>query len=264
MSYWVQRSLALFDGPGYLDGLQTVYPLRVAVQNRLSDQTRRNLIRLHNERDTENLLAALARLDKFPYEDPMWFLMKNVRGQLASNPIHRNRIASALYAMTAEEMLVRLEAAPKLNTQMGRMFSDWLNNNFTALTKDEFLSSRQGIYILRASEPEAYRIVKNDLGQNDLPKRPDLVAVKNGQFVIGEAKWIGSPGGNQEKQTKEVEEFCSRQRGNVRRIGIVDGYPWAVNRVSGSIFSTKEVVRIQESNYSILSALLLKDYLDSI
>lgn len=105
--------------------------------------------------------------------------------------------------------------------------------------------------------------VNNQLKQN-LKKRPDLVAKHNDIFVIGEAKWIGQPGGNQEKQVQEVINFCKDQRGRVLRVGIVDGFPWALHNNKGTLFENKENVNIQESEYNIFSALLLERFLLSI
>lgn len=95
----------------------------------------------------------------------------------------------------------------------------------------------------------------------NLAKRPDLVAKVNSTYVIGEAKWIGSPGGNQNKQVVEVINLCRNQRGNVIRVGIIDGFPWAVYKTNGQIINDKSCVMVQECEYDIVSALLLKEYL---
>ena len=101
----------------------------------------------------------------------------------------------------------------------------------------------------------------NYLDQN-LAKRPDLIAKVNRQIIIGEAKWIGQqPGGNQEKQVQEVLNFCRHQRGNVIRIGVVDGFPWSVFNINHRLVNNKEAVNIQESEYDLVSALLLQAYL---
>ena len=63
---------------------------------------------------------------------------------------------------------------------------------------------------------------------------------------------------------KEVLNFCQNQRGNVLRIGIIDGFPWALKDNNGNIINGKEAVYVQESEYEIISALLLKKYLQQI
>ena len=57
--------------------------------------------------------------------------------------------------------------------------------------------------------------------------------------------------------------FCKEQRGDIIRIGIIDGYPWATKKNANNIINEKTVVQVQESEYDIISALLLNDYFSS-
>ena len=257
---WVLRSIELFRDSNYLDQILEVYPFQIAAPERLEAGVRRRIISAHQARRTEELIEILKGLTKFPYEDPIWFLLKNIEGCLSNNPRQIQRIAESLYAMTAEETVVRLEAAPKLNTQMGPMFTGWLRRRFDLMEIDSFQRSTRGICILDASEEIGKAFINDTLNQN-LPKRPDLIAKVNRQLIIGEAKWIGQPGGNQEKQVQEVLKFCSHQRGNVIRIGVVDGFPWSLYNISHRLVNSKEAVNIQESEYDIVSTLLLENYL---
>lgn len=256
---WVKKSITLFNETAYLDNIHGIYPFQVAPQQRIEGSIRREMIQAHQSRDTERLLNLLMSQTRFPYEEPIWFLLKNVRSCATNNPRQIQRIADTLYSMTAEETLRRIESSPDFNTQIGPMFGAWLKRNFKSLSTPQFQSAGKGIFVLEASEDEAMQFVREILKQ-DLEKRPDLVAKVNAQYIIGEAKWIGQPGGNQEKQVKEVLLFCKNQRRDIRRIGIVDGFPWALYNSNGNLINTKETVLIQESPYDTLSALLLKDY----
>ena len=262
LNQWVLRSIELFENTPYLDNILSVYPLQAARPERLNERLRRRIISAHQGRRTEELINILRDEVKFPYDEPLWFLIKNIEGCLQNNPIQIQRIANSLYAMTAEETVMRLESPPKLNTQMGPMFTTWLRENFNSLILDEFRESKEGIFILASSEEEGKSFINDELGQ-DLSKRPDLVAKVNETYIVGEAKWIGSPGGNQDKQVEEVLDFCRGQRGNVIRIGIIDGFPWAVHNINNTIINFKAAVQVQESEYDIVSTLLLKDYLNS-
>jgi hypothetical protein len=263
LNAWVSRSIGLFQNSSYLDDVLAVYPLEIAAPERIDATLRRNIIMHHQARNTNELINLLLSIDKFPYEDPIWYMIKNIQGCLTNNPLQCERIANSLYAMTAEETVVRLESAPKLNTQIGPMFSAWLRTNFQLLDLNHFRKSGGGIFVLNESEEVAKNFLINELNQN-VEKRPDLVAKVNNQYVIGEAKWIGQPGGNQDKQVEEVLQFCRNQRGNVLRIGLVDGFPWSLYNTRGNLINFKTAVLIQESEYNILSALLLEDYLDSL
>lgn len=260
LNKWVLKSINLFKETNYLDQILEVYPFQIASPERLEPSVRRTIINAHQSRRTGELIQILKGLTKFPYEDPIWYLLKNIEGCDENNPVQIQRIANSLYSMTAEETVVRLEAAPKLNTQMGPMFNAWLRQKFTLLTLNRFQASTSGICFLDASEEVGKQYINDILHQN-LDKRPDLIAKVNNQLIIGEAKWIGQPGGNQEKQVQEVLKFCRNQRGNVFRIGVVDGFPWSLYNNNHRLVNNKEAVNIQESEYDIVSALLLEEYL---
>ena len=263
LNQWVLRSIELFENTPYLDNILEVYPLATATPNRLDMRLRRQIINAHQSRRTDELIQILQNQVKFPYDEPLWFLMKNIGNCLVNNPQQRLRIAESIYGMTADEVVFKLEEAPKLNTQMGPMFTLWLRNNFNLLNLDDFQQSTEGIYILNSSEQDGKDFVNNVLNQG-VSKRPDLVAKVNNTYIIGEAKWIGSPGGNQNKQIVEVIDLCAKQRGNVIRIGVIDGYPWATHNSDGGIIFEKTAVMTQESEYDLISALLLNDYLSSL
>ncbi|MBS7332270.1 MAG: hypothetical protein KIG88_01570 [Weeksellaceae bacterium] len=259
LNEWVLRSINLFKDTNYLDQILEVYPFQIASPERLEPNLRRRIINAHQSRRTNELIEILKSLTKFPYEDPIWYLLKNIEGCNINNPAQIQRIANSLYSMTAEETVVRLESAPKLNTQMGPMFNAWLRKRFTLLPLNLFQESSNGICILDSSEEIGKRYINEILNQN-LDKRPDLIAKVNNQLIIGEAKWIGQPGGNQEKQVQEVLKFCRNQRGDVIRIGVVDGFPWSLYNVNHRLVNNKEAVNIQESEYDIVSAILLEEY----
>ena len=263
LNEWVKASMELFQNTPYLDNLLEVYPLESAIPEHLDSRLRRRIISAHQGRRADELIEILQGEVKFPYDEPLAYLIKEVEGCLDRNPRQIHRISNTLYAMTAEELIVHLESAPKLNTQMGPMFTNWLRNNFELLNIKDFQESSQGIFILSSSEEEGKNFVNNELNQN-LRKRPDLVAKVNSTYVIGEAKWIGRSGGNQNNQVKDVLNFCEDQRGDVIRVGIIDGFPWATRKSNGSIINDKATVYVQEFPYDIISALLLEEYLQSL
>jgi hypothetical protein len=263
LNEWVLRSIELFENTPYLDNILEVYPLESSRPNRIGERLRRRIINAHQDRRTDELIQILQGQIKFPYDEPLWFLMKNIGNCLQNNPQQKLRIAESLYSLTADEVVFKLEEAPKLNTQMGPMFTAWLRRNFNLLNLNEFEQSYEGVFILNSSEQEGKDFVNDVLNQN-VSKRPDLVAKVNNRYVIGEAKWIGSPGGNQNKQIVEVINLCRDQRGNVIRIGIIDGYPWATQNSDGGTLYEKTAVMTQECEYNLISALLLEDYLNSI
>lgn len=260
---WVQKSINLFYETNYLDRIAEVYNYSMGEQDRIEPNLRRQIRRAHNERDDSELIRLLKELGKFPYDEPFWYLLKNVDGFIDKNPNQVGRIAQNLYRFTDNEIVERIEAESKLNQQTGPMFEKWLKDKFDVKNLDEFNDSTEGIIVLGESEEIGRTYLVEELNQN-VSKRPDLVAKVNDTFVIGEAKWVGQSGGNQGGSATEVVGFCSQQRNNVLRIGIVDGYPWITRNPSGSIKNDRICVEVQESPYNIMTALLLNEYLESL
>ena len=262
LNEWVLKSVELFENTPYLDNLLEVYPLETAVPNHLEQRLKRRIISAHQGRRTADLIDILQGEVKFPYDEPLSFLIKEVKDCKDANPQQINRIANTLYAMTADELVVRLESAPKINQQMGPMFTNWLRTKFNLLNIEDFQRSTNGIFVLSSSEEDGKNFV-NDVLNQDLRKRPDLVAKVNETYIVGEAKWIGRSGGNQNNQVRDVLDFCRDLRGAVIRIGIIDGFPWATRKTNDSIINDKVNVLVQEFPYDLLSALLLEDYLNT-
>lgn len=262
LNEWVLKSVELFENTPYLDNLLEVYPLETAVPNHLEQRLKRRIISAHQGRRTSDLIDILQGEVKFPYDEPLSFLIKEVKDCKDANPQQINRIANTLYAMTADELVVRLESAPKINQQMGPMFTNWLRTKFNLLNIEDFQRSTNGIFVLSSSEEDGKNFV-NDVLNQDLRKRPDLVAKVNETYIVGEAKWIGRSGGNQNNQVRDVLDFCRDQRGAVIRIGVIDGFPWATRKTNDSIINDKVNVLVQEFPYDLLSALLLEDYLNT-
>jgi hypothetical protein len=255
---WVQKSINLFYEQSYLDQISDIYNYSADEPERIDEDLKRQIKFAHHNKNDEQLINILRQLDKFPYDEPFWYLLKNVDGFIENNPEQVHRIARTLYNMTDEEVVVRIESQPKLNQQTGPMFNNWIRRKFEVKSLEGFKESSSGIVILGESEETGKLHLKDNLNQN-VGKRPDLIAKVNEEIVIGEAKWIGQSGGNQYKSVAEVLNFCGAQRGSVYRIGVVDGYPW-VTKKSGRVTNDRICVEVQESTYNIMSALLLEDY----
>lgn len=115
LNEWVKRSIKLFQNTPYLDNILRVYPLQVARPERLDSVLRRKIIMAHQGRKTKKLIELLKGITKFPYDDPIWYLLKNISGCLENNPVQVKRIAETLYSMTAEETVERISKTVPIN-----------------------------------------------------------------------------------------------------------------------------------------------------
>jgi hypothetical protein len=259
---WVRQSINLFNETSYLDEIGQIYDYSLGEHDEIEEDLRRKIRTAHNNRNDSELIRLLSQLGKFPYDEPFWFLLKNIDGFIEKNPQQVQRITHNLYRLTDLELVETIESESKLNQQTGPMFETWLKSNFEIKGIEQFKENEHGIVILGENEEIGEKFVKQELNQT-VSKRPDLVAKVDNRYVIGEAKWIGGSGGNQNKSVTEVLDFCSETRGSVLRIGIVDGYPWATMK-SGRLINNKICVRVQESTYNLMSALLLEEYFQTL
>ena len=107
LNKWILKSIELFESTPYLDNLLEVYPLETAIPVHLEQRLKRRIISAHQSRRTNELISILQGEVKFPYDEPLAYLIKEVENCLQANPRQINRIANTLYAMTAEELVVR-------------------------------------------------------------------------------------------------------------------------------------------------------------
>lgn len=78
LNEWVLKSIELFENTAYLDNIMEVYPLQTASPERLDVQLRRRIISAHQGRRTQELINILKNEVKFPYDEPLWYLIKNI------------------------------------------------------------------------------------------------------------------------------------------------------------------------------------------
>ena len=110
-----------------------------------------------------------------------------------------------------------------------------------------FLSGRNG---------EKTHYANRELGCN-LSKGIDLLAKAGGNYIIGEAKFLTDSGGHQNAQFEDALRLVRGEDGRAIRIAVLDGVVW----ISGN---TKMFKTVSELEKNIMSALLLKDFLESL
>ena len=87
----------------------------------------------------------------------------------------------------------------------------------------------------------------------------DFIARYNGTYVIGEAKFISDFGGHQNDQFVDAIETIKAPltRTDVVKVGIIDGVPYIRN--TGKLF-----LNLLKTEYNIMSALVLREFLESL
>jgi len=255
MNEWARKTLQLVKKENYLDRLQEIYPHEQGERRfdkKIEDRIRKNF----QSRDNVSLLDQLLDLEKFPYKDSYVAFLRKDRSSLIRNPRTVERICSTLYEMGIEKIIAGVSQPKEANTRRGQQFKNWAKQNFKWANIEEFKKSRQGILMLDASEKEARDFCNKVMGVG-ISKRPDMVAKTDIRYVIGEAKFLSSSGGNQGRAFDDGMNLANNTSGSAYKVFILDGIHWIET-------GSNEYKRIDYGNAAVFSALLLNDFLRSI
>ena len=255
MNEWSRLTLHLVNNQDYLDRLQRVYPHEEGERD--IDQNILNSIRQSfEERDDMALLDKLLNLDKFPYKDSYVAFLRTDRSAIERNPQTVQRISDRLYAMGIDNVIEGVTQPKEANTRRGNQFRDWARRNFNWVGIRQFQLSQEGVVMLDATELEARNFCNTVMGVG-ISKRPDIVAKSGRRYVIGEAKFLSSTGGNQGRGFEDGMLLATNSSGSAFKVFVLDGIHW-IQRGSDQHH------RIEYGTAAVFSALLLDDFLSSV
>jgi len=253
MNRWIRRSIELANGPGYLDRLSGVYPVRPTSPRPLTREICNELARAFRSRDRVRVVRTLLDLGRFPVKDPYGAFLKRDEQFVHDNRRTVRRLANRVLALGLREAIRQLEEPIEFNQQIGPLFRRWLNRNFRFLAPLQF-GRYNRLAFLRGTNGVIRDYANITLGCG-LDRGIDFVARCRNRFFIGEAKFITDMGGQQaERLGGIIERFLRRRRGNATRILVLDGVPW----IQGDNRMHRLLRRQQQP---ILSALLLRAFL---
>lgn len=121
---------------------------------------------------------------------------------------------------------------------------------------EDLLASDDGIVILEGSDEELKAFAHEHLDY-DVDKGLDLVAKVDETYVIGEAKFLTDQGGHQNAQFRDAMDLLKEYDGEAEAVAILDGVVWIRGK-------HKMYRKVTSQEDSVLSALLLGDYLESL
>ncbi|RLC37807.1 hypothetical protein DRH29_00090 [candidate division Kazan bacterium] len=266
MNKWVKKSLDLAASPGYLDKLHDIYPVDISVVRQIGSQVEQSIKAAFKSRNKERLITTLLDLERFPIDEPyVGFIRKN-RAALGRNPKTVRRIYRRLEELGLPGILEGVSKPPSPSRKMGPAFKKWLHSlGYPVLSAREILETREKIAVLSGSDAALKKFAKHELGYRG-GKGLDLVMKVGETFLIGEAKFMSTGGGTQDKSFRESLRFVKSSSGNAIRIAVMDGIAWArpfQQRSSKSLTLYKSVEKLGEKQV-VLSALLLKQFINSL
>lgn len=252
MNPWSRKTVELAKKQNYLDSLYSIYPNEV--EEREVDAKKLEAIETYyKKRDRIELLQRLLDLEKFPFKDSYISFLRSDRTAITRNPKTVKRITDILFKMGLDDVKKGILEPKEANTRRGQQFRNWLRRNFTHLNLADFEKSTVGIAFLEDPERSILDFCNTKLGLG-ISKRPDFVAKTKRNYVVGEAKFLSSLGGNQGRGFDDALKLASIASGKAYKVALIDGMLWIEP-------GSQEYKKIEFSDVCAFSALLLRDYL---
>lgn len=255
MNKWIKKSAILVNSNGYLDRLQSVYPVTLTEEREIPGEIIQEIQVVFEARDDEKLIKLLLCFEKFPIKDPYVAFLRQKKGAfIKKNPETIHRIAEQLYSLGFNGLVKGIKEPKEFNRQIGSLFKRWIPKmGFPLLSESEF-ETFGGVCLLSGSDKFLKDYAQNKLGY-DIEKGIDMIAKSgNTYFFLGEAKFLTDYGGHQTAQFEDALRTASFKKRNCVGMAILDGVVWIKGK-------NKMFERICRSGHLILSALLLKDFL---
>lgn len=255
MNPWSTATLQLVYTQDYLDKLQQIYAHEEG-ERKITTATINSIKEAFADGDAEALLNQLLGLEKFPYKDSYVAFLRKDRTAIQRNPQTTSRIYHVLAKMGIEGVIAGIMSSKEANTRRGNQFGGWVAHNYPTADEETFTKSAKGIMLLEGGEEVGLRFCNNVL-KLGITKRPDLVAKSGSRYVVGEAKFLSSLGGNQARAFDDGMKLATNGSGRAYKIFILDGIIWLEE-------GSTHYQDIDNSNATVLSAILLDDYLKSL
>lgn len=251
MNEWSKKTIKLAKTQNYLDRLYCIYPNELETRS-IYREAIGVIERLFRNKECEELLNKLLDLEKFPFKDSYVGFLRKDRSAIQRNPETAKRLCETLYDLGFEKIREGMLEPKEANRRRGQQFRNWAKESFRHVNIDAFTASKSGIVFLGGSDKEVLDFcnINLKLGRS---KRPDFVAKSGIKYVVGEAKFLSSTGGNQGRGFEDAMNLAMSASGNAYKVAALDGVLWIET-------GSQEFKKVEHANVYALSALLLGDF----
>lgn len=260
MNRWTQLSIDYASQRSYLDDLFQVYPTIPEGIRELNGELWKDVEKAFEKRDNVTLLKNLLKLDLFPIKDSYVAYLKRDKAALERNPATADRLCGRLYEMGLNEIYSRSSEPKETNRQIGPLFRRWLRKKSLGVEPvklEEFLKAKSNA-VLDASDAEMMAFAREHLNYKH-NKGLDFIGRFNGEYVIGEAKFLTDFGGHQNAQFNDAIATMKARGVRAITVAILDG----VLYIKGKNKMYKDITgRLKNEN--IMSALVFREFLYQI
>jgi hypothetical protein len=289
VNLWTMKTLKLAEEGDYLDKLLEIYPAELPPNRPLRENIKKEIKNLYEAGKYEDLVNLLLDLDRpFPVEHPYAALLRYLgKGQrkkvMERNPQVVKALADLLASLGPNNIIKGIERPKDINRVLGNAFKNWVKNRFVRKpfrivdyspnllrcnTDEEiciFVGSDEeiGSFVRKYLEP-----MKLELGEPRLSEHffyRDILINVRGVFILGEARFLSTPGGSQSRDLENTLDFVktmeeisalAKNRGiEIKGIALLDGIAW---------FDGKYIETIKQratGDKVVMSALFLEEYL---
>lgn len=260
MNYWTKLSIEYANQRTYLDDLFRVYPTIPEGLRELEQKDWDAVEHAFEKQDNFALIEALLKLRLFPIKDSYVAYLRRDPAAARRNPQTVDRLCGRLYEMGLSRIYERCSEPKETNRQIGPLFRNWLKKKTLGAdlcSLDSFEASSENA-ILDGSDQELMQFARQRLGYT-LDKGLDFVGRFNGQYVIGEAKFLTDFGGHQNAQFEDALRILTAANVDAVQIAILDGvlYIPGRNKLYRAITETYP-------DHNILSVLVLREFLHQL
>src|SRR3989338_1278262 len=258
MNSWVEKSINIAQGVGYLDKLSAVYPVTINKIRKLSSVEEQRIGEIYRKKDARLLIEVLLDFKRFPFDDPYIGFLRKDRSAMRRNPKTVKRIGEQLFELHPVGIISGIERPKSSSRQFGQHFRNYIEKlRYPVLNDANFLKSTK-VAFLGGGDARLKTFAKRYLGYRG-EKGLDLVFCVGGKYFIGEAKFISMSGGTQDKSFRETITFVKGKSENAQHIAIVDGVVWAMTTEKNLYNSIRKLPQ----DRFMLSSLLLKEFIES-
>ena len=257
MNKWIAKSLELAQKKDYLDRLQNIYKLPRNESREIESGIWEQVEEAYHNKKSAKLIKILLELELFPIKHSFVAYFRRDLGSIERNPETVEQIADSIYAIDIDELRKKCEEPKETNRQMGPLFKNFLMSEDFGIEKmllNQFKSTKNDS-ILIASDAESKDFATQYLGY-ERNKGLDIIFRINGEYTIGEAKFLTDFGGHQNAQLDDAISTLNSNVKNCEKILILDGVLFIAN--SGKMYQT---LTTKYKNENIISSVLLKEFI---
>jgi len=277
---WTLKTWELAQKSNYLDKLLEIYPAELPPERPLPNNVKNQIVRLYQSEKYEDLVTLLISLKDYPFpiEHPYAALLRhlgdsNRKKVISCNPQIIRILAEATASLGLDNIIRGVERPKDINRMLGAKFKEWINRKFrkepfnVVNNPNQLLECRSNeICIYAGSDESIADFIKNRLGLKEPEQgffNRDVIAKVKDIYIVGEARFLSTPGGSQNRDlgntlnfVEKMEEMLRVMKGvKIKGIALIDGIVWYYKKY------TDRVIKVAVGDKVVMSALFLEEYL---